>query len=128
MAKAQIEERIAVTYDEVLEQTRRNADKFVWDTIRSVDELGRVRMLMPLLRAAPKWDAAVYLLEGLTDADEKVRTVASTLLDGWLDDFNRSQVTPDAAQMIRIRQLLDLVGGQLSTEAMRLMRLSIASR
>jgi hypothetical protein len=44
LTKAQIEERIAVTYGEVLEQTRCNADKFVWDTIRSVDELGRVRM------------------------------------------------------------------------------------
>jgi hypothetical protein len=95
--------------------------------VRALADPSARRMLMPLLRAAPKWDAAVYLLEGLTDGDEKVRTVASTLLDGWLDDFNRSQVTPDADQMIRIRQLLDLVGGQLSTEAMRLMRLSIAS-
>jgi hypothetical protein len=44
LTKAQIEERIAVTYDEILEQTRRNAQTFVWNTIRSVDELGRVRM------------------------------------------------------------------------------------
>jgi hypothetical protein len=44
LTKAQIEERIAATYDEVLEQTRRNAETFVWDTIRSVEELGRVRM------------------------------------------------------------------------------------
>jgi len=36
--------RIADTYDEILEQTRRNVDEFVWDSIRSVDELGRVRM------------------------------------------------------------------------------------
>jgi hypothetical protein len=41
---AQIQERIAATYDEVLEQTRRNAGDFVWDTIHSVEELGRVRM------------------------------------------------------------------------------------
>jgi hypothetical protein len=39
-----IRERITATRDEVLEQTRRNADAFVWDTIRSVDDLGRVRM------------------------------------------------------------------------------------
>jgi len=36
--------RIAVTYDEILEQTRRNANEFVWNTIRSVEELGQVRM------------------------------------------------------------------------------------
>jgi hypothetical protein len=40
----QIRERIASTYDTILEQTRRNRDGFVWDSIRSVDELGEVRM------------------------------------------------------------------------------------
>ena len=40
----EIHERIIATSDEVLEQTRRNADEFVWDTIRSVEELGQLRM------------------------------------------------------------------------------------
>lgn len=43
--KAQIEERIAATYHEVLDQARRNAHEFVWgDGIRHVEELGAVRM------------------------------------------------------------------------------------
>ena len=41
---AQIRSRIAATYDTVLDQARRNADEFVWDSIASVDELGAVRM------------------------------------------------------------------------------------
>jgi hypothetical protein len=40
----ELRNRIADTYDEILEQTRRNVDEFVWESIRSVDELGRVRM------------------------------------------------------------------------------------
>ena len=40
----QIRQRITVTYNEILEQTRGNADEFVWTHIRSIDELGRVRM------------------------------------------------------------------------------------
>ena len=40
----QLRERIAATYDEILEQTRRNATEFVWNVMRSVEELGRVRM------------------------------------------------------------------------------------
>jgi len=40
---AQIQERIAVTRDKVLEQTRNNAGDFVWDSIRSVEELGQIR-------------------------------------------------------------------------------------
>src|SRR5580765_6776496 len=40
----QIRSRVASTCDEILEQARRNADEFVWTSIRSVDELGQVRM------------------------------------------------------------------------------------
>jgi hypothetical protein len=40
-----IEERIEATFDEVIEQTRRNAHEFVWGPeIRDVEELGRIRM------------------------------------------------------------------------------------
>ena len=39
-----IRERIRRTYTEVLEQTRKNAHEFIWTRIKSVDELGRVRM------------------------------------------------------------------------------------
>jgi hypothetical protein len=40
----EIRERIAATYDQVLDQARQNAGEFVWDSIASVDELGAVRM------------------------------------------------------------------------------------
>ncbi|BFU90494.1 MAG: SAM-dependent methyltransferase [Nitrospira sp.] len=36
--------RIDQTYQQVLEQTRQNQHEFVWDSIQSVEELGRVRM------------------------------------------------------------------------------------
>lgn len=36
--------RISETYEEVMAQTRRNAHEFVWSTITSMDELGRIRM------------------------------------------------------------------------------------
>jgi hypothetical protein len=39
-----IRDRIAVTHDKMLEQARRNRQQFVWDTIQSVEELGRMRM------------------------------------------------------------------------------------
>jgi hypothetical protein len=39
-----LRDRIAATYDEILEQTRQNADQFVWDAIPSVEELGSIRM------------------------------------------------------------------------------------
>lgn len=39
-----IRKRIDATYDEVLEQTRKNKDEFVWRNIRNVEELGKTRM------------------------------------------------------------------------------------
>jgi hypothetical protein len=40
----QIRSRIESTYSQILDQTRQNLDEFVWTSIRSVDELGAVRM------------------------------------------------------------------------------------
>ena len=40
----EIKDRIDEVYDEVMEQTRKNMDEFVWDHIPSIEELGRVRM------------------------------------------------------------------------------------
>ncbi len=39
-----IKKRIDATYDDVINQTRANADKFIWQHISSVEELGHVRM------------------------------------------------------------------------------------
>ena len=40
----EIRKRITETYTAVLEQTRKNKHEFIWTTINSVDELGRIRM------------------------------------------------------------------------------------
>jgi hypothetical protein len=39
-----IRQRISETYDDVIGQTRKNQDKFIWQEIGSVEELGRIRM------------------------------------------------------------------------------------
>ncbi len=44
MTKAEIRKRIAETYDNVLGQTEKNLEKFKWDVIRSIEELGKIRM------------------------------------------------------------------------------------
>lgn len=44
MDRNTIQKRIDETYVEVLEQTRANQDKFVWQNIPSVEELGKIRM------------------------------------------------------------------------------------
>jgi len=39
-----IREQITATCDQILDQTRRSVDEFVWHSFRSVEELGRVRV------------------------------------------------------------------------------------
>ncbi len=41
---AQIRARVEAVYDQMIEQTRLNQSEFVWQTISSVEELGRMRM------------------------------------------------------------------------------------
>jgi len=40
----EMRQRISETYDKIVDETRKNYDDFVWTTIKSVDELGRMRM------------------------------------------------------------------------------------
>jgi hypothetical protein len=42
--KPDIEARIAETYEQVIDQTRQNQNEFVWEAIKSVKQLGKVRM------------------------------------------------------------------------------------
>jgi hypothetical protein len=44
LSAGEIEDRIAATYDKIMEQTRMNANQFVWNSISSVKELGELRM------------------------------------------------------------------------------------
>ena len=44
LSTPEIRQRIAATFADVIAQTRQNDDKFVWDTIPTVDALGQVRM------------------------------------------------------------------------------------
>ena len=41
---AEIEKRINDTFDKVIEQTQKNKEKFVWTKIKSIEELGEVRI------------------------------------------------------------------------------------
>jgi hypothetical protein len=40
----EIKKRIEETFDQIIQETRMNMNEFVWQNIRSIDELGKVRM------------------------------------------------------------------------------------
>jgi hypothetical protein len=119
----QIRERIAATYDRVLDETRRNQHEFVWDTIASVDELGRLRM-EAMQRFLDDYEAGRsegrYLsaeLPSLPFADGAFElALCSHFLflyaDHLTDDFHRAAVADlcRVAAEVRIFPLLELGG------------------
>jgi SAM-dependent methyltransferase len=42
--KEQIDNRIQEVYDDVINQTKNNKEKFIWNSIHSIEELGSIRM------------------------------------------------------------------------------------
>jgi HEAT repeat protein len=96
--------------------------ELVNDRARSLPDPSARRQVLRLLKNAPKWDAPAFLLEALRDPDDSVRSLASRLLDLWIERFNRNQTQPTAAQLHRIDTLLDSAAPYVSEERVRSLR------
>jgi len=90
-----IQKRIDETYTEVLEQTRANQDRFVWQNITSVEELGRIRMR-----------SMNMFLDDLEDGKKQGRYIAGALPD--------LPLTANSFDLALMSHLLFLYSGQLS--------------
>jgi hypothetical protein len=119
----QIERRIAETYDLVLEQTQQNVDTFIWTTIGSLEELGRVRM-HAMQRFLGDYQRGKkegrYLAASLPQLPFRERQFDLALCSHFLFlysnqlslDFHRDSIAEmcRAATEVRIFPLLDLEG------------------
>lgn len=83
------------------------------------------RSLLRLFWYAPKWDAIALLLETLGDPDASVHASVPTLIDEWVMRFNRAQTQPSSGQLERLRMLLDIYAGRISSESETMIRLSV---
>ena len=121
----QLQQRVHEVAADVLDQTRRNAAEFVWDEIRSVEELGQRRMAAMAdfladypagLRAGRYLDAALPELPFADDAfDLALASHVLFLYTVQLDlEFHRRAVAEmcRVARDVRIFPLLALGGAQ----------------
>jgi hypothetical protein len=92
-----IKKRIDEIYVEVLEQTRANQDKFVWDNISSIEELGKTRM-----------ESMKLFLDDFDKGKHQGRYVAGELLELPFKD--------DSFDMALVSHLLFLYSEQLSLD------------
>jgi HEAT repeat protein len=106
-----------------------NASRVDFDVVnrrvRSLSDPTARRNLLRVLLEAPKWEAPAFLLDALTDPDDRLRTFAARLVDRWIETFNRNQTQPTAEQLQRIGALLDSVASRMPDETARMLRFSI---
>jgi HEAT repeat protein len=93
--------------------------------VRSLSDSEARGSLLRVFLEAPKWEAPAFLLEALTDPDDRVRTLAAGLVDRWIEGFNRNQTQPTAKQLQRIGALLDAVASRMPEETANMLRFSI---
>ena len=117
----QIRQRIDETYQQVMEQTRQNAEKFLWTTIPSLEELGRIRM-SAMSEFLDDYEAGIaegrYRFEelpALSFADGAFDLALSSHFlflysDNLSEDFHRNAIAEmlRVAREVRIFPLLDL--------------------
>jgi hypothetical protein len=105
----EIRDRIAATFELVLEQTRQNADEFVWTRIRSVAELGQVRLAAmeeflsdyPAGRAGGRYRAAA--LPSLPFADNEFDlALCSHLLFLYSEQFSAQFHVESVRELCRV--------------------------
>src|SRR5574340_180349 len=70
LTKEEMQQRISETYENVLGQTEKNREKFKWDIIKSVEELGRIRM-----------EAMTIFLDSYEQGKKEGRYIPSSLPD-----------------------------------------------
>jgi HEAT repeat protein len=104
--------------------TRVNFD-IVSSLVRSLSDPEARGSLLRVFLEAPKWEAPAFLLEALTDPDDRVRTLAAGLVDRWIESFNHNQTQPTAKQLQRIGALLESVASRIPEETAKMLRFSI---
>jgi HEAT repeat protein len=74
------------------------------------------RNALSLLALRNKWDAIVWILHAVSDAEPAVREAATAHLSRWRQRFNRSFSQPTPDQRERIRAALEQAGDALDLE------------
>lgn len=64
------------------------------------------RNALRLIAATSKWDGIGYMLQISGADDSDIAAIAQALIHRWVENFNRSQLVPSAAQLSRVEAAL----------------------
>lgn len=64
------------------------------------------RFVLYLISRISKWDSIIYLIQSLSEADERLVELIKRYVARWFSRYNRSFTVPSADQLKRLRKLL----------------------
>jgi|SRR5208282_3232721 len=65
------------------------------------------RFVLYLISRISKWDSIFYLVQSLSETDERLVELSKRYVARWFSRYNRSFAVPSADQLKRLRKLLD---------------------
>jgi|HubBroStandDraft_6_1064221.scaffolds.fasta_scaffold41976_2 HEAT repeat protein len=64
------------------------------------------RFVLYLISRISKWDSIIYLIQSLSETDERLVELSKRYVARWFSRYNRSFAVPSADQLKRLRELL----------------------
>jgi len=93
----------------------------LWQVYLRASHAHGKRFAVYLLARVNKWDSITYLLQSLSDSDERVAELGRRYVARWFARYNRSFIAPSAAQLAKLKSVLDERNLLVSAEAQRQM-------
>jgi hypothetical protein len=91
----------------------------LWTVYLRAEHSHGKRSALYLLARTNKWDSITYLLQSLSDSDERVAELGRRYVARWFARYNRSFAVPTAAQMTKLRDVLNERNLLVSSDSQR---------
>jgi HEAT repeat protein len=88
----------------------------LWEVYVRTRHLHSKRFVLYLLARINKWDSVTYLIQSLSDQDERLVELSTRYITRWFARYNRSFVAPSAGQLKRLRDILGELSLLVSSE------------
>jgi hypothetical protein len=91
----------------------------LWEVYVRTSHLHSKRFVLYLLARINKWDSVTYLIQSLSDQDERLVELSKRYITRWFARYNKSFVAPSAGQLKTLRDVLGERSLLVSSETQR---------
>ncbi|QVK18311.1 hypothetical protein KHQ81_00925 [Mycoplasmatota bacterium] len=122
------DERIGISkyaYKQINEHIYDYSDNEIYSIYNNTN-LDHVKMFSAsLLTCFSKWKSLRYILELISDKDEYIYSLCKESLQSWIYNFNKSFITPNKAEINKIKELMIMNQNLISKEQIEFLLFSL---